>query len=144
MALSPSSRKTEGQDQSTNPKDLFEKACHQATEMVTESTTGCKKSFWEEKGSDNRRGRKATLCVKQDGLDIETTGKDVSASEAYEKSSTLEDTSVGHAAAKSVNPEDNSLDPMDNVSFSFPFLSATTSTYFIHQQMSSIFFLFCG
>lgn len=116
VALSPSSRKTEGQDQSTNPKDLFEKACHQATEMVTESTTGCKKSFWEEKGSDNRRGRQATLCVKQDGLDIETTGKDVSASEAYEKSSTLEDTSVGHAAAKSVNPEDNSLDPMDNVS----------------------------
>uniref|UniRef100_A0A0E0MLY5 PHD-type domain-containing protein n=1 Tax=Oryza punctata TaxID=4537 RepID=A0A0E0MLY5_ORYPU len=115
VALSPSSRKTEDQDQSTNPKDLFEKACHQATEMVTESTTGCKKSFWEEKGSDNRRGRQATLCVKQDGLDIETTGKDVSASEAYEKSSTLEDTSVGQAAAKSVNPEDNSLDPMDNV-----------------------------
>ncbi|KAF0887960.1 hypothetical protein E2562_006885 [Oryza meyeriana var. granulata] len=116
VALSPSSRKTEDQDQLANSKDLFEKACRQATEMVTESPTGCKKSFWEEKESDNRRGTQATLRAKQHGHDIETTGKGVSTSEVCEKSSSLEDTSFGQAAVRSVNPEDSSLDPVDNVS----------------------------
>ncbi|XP_006663990.1 uncharacterized protein LOC102710931 isoform X2 [Oryza brachyantha] len=112
VALSPSSRKPEDQGQSANPKNLFEKA----TEMITESPTGCKKSFWEEKESDNKRGRQATLRAKHGGLDIETTGKGVSASEACENASTPEDTSAEFAAARSVNPEDNSVDPMDNVS----------------------------
>uniref|UniRef100_A0A0D9XYX9 PHD-type domain-containing protein n=1 Tax=Leersia perrieri TaxID=77586 RepID=A0A0D9XYX9_9ORYZ len=53
--------------------------------------------------------------TKQDSLNTKTTGKGVSASEASEKSSTLKKTSVGQAASRSVNPEDNFLEPMDKV-----------------------------
>ncbi|KAL5206314.1 hypothetical protein ABZP36_034523 [Zizania latifolia] len=112
MGLSPS-RKAEEQGQSANPKDLFEKACRQATDMVTESPAGYEKSFWEEKESDSSRDRQDTLHLKQNGF--ETAGKGVSASEACEKSNTLKDTSIGQAASRNVNLENKtSVETMDN------------------------------